>query len=54
VAGKVQRIDEILTQPGKVAARELWLTGGVAGGARKMLETVGWKITEKAGDRLRR
>lgn len=54
LAHKLRRIDEVLAQTGKVSSKELWLTGRVDGHARNMLQTAGWKITEKAGDRLRR
>lgn len=49
---RLERWNVILQNEESTAAREVWLTGRVDGGARKMLEASGWTITENAGERL--
>lgn len=49
---RLERWNVVLQKDGNTPARELWLTGRVDAGARKILEASGWKITEDAGQQL--
>jgi hypothetical protein len=54
VASKLKTIDSGLEKIGGGKSKELWITGKVDGGARKLLVDSGLKIVENAAERLMR
>ena len=52
VKAKLDKLEEGLSKAGGAAGKEIWITGQVHETAGKMLEASGWKVVEKAGDRL--
>lgn len=52
VKAKLDKLDDGLRKAGGVSEKELWLTGRVDTSAQEMLRASGWKVVEKANERL--
>jgi hypothetical protein len=52
VARKVQTVSAAIKQMPGISGKELWVTGKVHPTARKALEAKGWKVEERAREKL--